>query len=254
MKTEIIFEDKDILVIYKPAGLATQTAKIGQADVVSELKNYLIRTGKAGAPYLGIVHRLDQPVEGLLVFAKNQKAAGNLTAQLQKQGAEVGLNKHYYAVLCGKPTAKTGELVDFIYKNTENAAVIVEKTAEQEASKAREARLKYTILEEIPADGETVGGSGQSAPRHTLALADIEIFTGRFHQIRAQMAHAGLPLLGDLKYGDEAAKELAKQRNVRNVALCAYKLEFLHPATKKKMAFVTKPKGIAFSFFKVHEK
>ena len=93
MKTEIIFEDKDILVAYKPAGLATQTARVGQQDMVSELKNYLWQkrmiTGAAlgrPAPYLGVIHRLDQPVEGLLVFALNAKAAGALTEQLQEQG------------------------------------------------------------------------------------------------------------------------------------------------------------------------
>ena len=102
MRTEILYEDKSIVVVRKPAGLAVQSAGIGQPDVVSELKSYLaklpgaVRSGK-GEPYLGIVHRLDQPVEGLLVFAKDKKAA----AALSKQLTEGALNKHYYAVLCG---------------------------------------------------------------------------------------------------------------------------------------------------------
>ena len=102
MKTEILYEDNSILVIRKPAGLAVQSAGIGQPDVVSELKSYLAKLPSAGRPgkgepYLGIVHRLDQPVEGLLVFAKDKKAA----AALSKQLTEGALNKHYYAVLCG---------------------------------------------------------------------------------------------------------------------------------------------------------
>lgn len=293
MKTEIIYEDKDILVIYKPAGLATQTAKLGQSDVISELKGYLAKqekallvSGKAGAgqnrfpgksdgsagqPYLGIIHRLDQPVEGLLVFAKNKKVAGDLTAQLQRQVGEVGLNKHYYAVLCGKPSPSEGELVDYMYKSPENVAVIVEqsKLSERAGGKAgdttkgtaepKEARLCYKILASAYAcdrnetnaqEKNVLSSQSSSHSQAELHLADIEIFTGRFHQIRAQMAHAGMPLLGDAKYGDENAKELARMKKVRNVALCAYSLEFLHPVTKKKMNFEIKPKGIAFSLVK----
>lgn len=240
MRTEIVYEDKDILVVYKPAGLATQTAKLGQADVVSELKNYLAQGtrcvgGKSGAQnvYLGIIHRLDQPVEGLLVFAKNKKAAADLTAQLQGQGEDGSLHKHYYAVVCGQSEEKQGRLVDYMYKSAENLAVIVEPGAVSDASKnvAKEAVLEYRIL---------------SSVNKELALADIRIFTGRFHQIRAQMAHAGMPLLGDVKYGSAEAKELSGTLGVRTVALCAYSLDFQHPVTKKKMHFEEKPRGKVF--------
>ena len=104
MKTELIYEDREILVVYKPAGFATQTAGIGQADVVSELKNYIWQTDRkteqtkpAGntQPYLGVIHRLDQPVEGLLVFARNARAAAHLSRQLQRQDAEGGFCKDY---------------------------------------------------------------------------------------------------------------------------------------------------------------
>ncbi len=253
MKTEVIHEDKDILVIYKPAGLATQTAKIGQPDVVSELKNYLMGsnpTKKGQLPYLGVIHRLDQPVEGLLVFAKNKAAATNLTAQLQRQD-EGGLNKHYYAMVCGKPSANEGELVDYMYKDKDNRAVIVEsetgkhqnpdvKSATVQCNQEiKKAVLKYHVMEsgELSRGGVTVD----------LTKLDIEILTGRFHQIRAQMSHAGLPLLGDAKYGSEASKAQAKQCGVQNVALCAYKLILIHPTTKKKMQFEIEPKGKAFT-------
>lgn len=224
MKTVIVYEDKDILVVQKPAGLATQTAKIGQADVVSELKNYLAQ------PYLGVVHRLDQPVEGLLVFAKNKNAAGALTKQL----ANGVLNKQYYAVICGQPSEKDGELVDYLLKENSLAKVV---TGQQEKfTEAKKAVLQYRILQDI------------STPEQ-LALADIHIDTGRFHQIRVQMSHAGMPLLGDAKYGDSKVLEQGRRLAVRNVALCAYSLTFKHPVTNKVMSFQIQPAGKAFSYF-----
>ena len=95
MKTQVIYEDEDILVVHKPAGIATQTARVGQQDVVSELKNYLAKS-KGTQPYLGIVHRLDQPVEGLLVFAKSKQSAAALAAQLSGAAGDesTSLNKH----------------------------------------------------------------------------------------------------------------------------------------------------------------
>jgi len=236
MRTEIIYEDNDILVIYKPAGLATQTAKLGQSDVVSELKNYLKQ------PYLGIIHRLDQPVEGLLVFAKNKKAAADLTVQLQRQGEGGSLHKHYYAVVCGKPEEKQGRLVDYMYKSQDNLAVIVEVSASVGKTEqgnvresAKEAILEYRIL----AQGKVAD----------IAMVDINIFTGRFHQIRAQMAHAAMPLLGDAKYASEESKDLARTLGVQTVALCAYRLEFRHPITKKILSFEESPRGKAFHLF-----
>lgn len=224
MKTIIIYEDKDILVIQKPAGLATQTARIGQADVVSELKNYL------AGNYLGVIHRLDQPVEGLLVFAKNKAAAAVLTRQL----AGGTLNKQYYAVICGQPIQKEGELVDYLVKE-DNLAKVVTGQQEQFAE-AKKAALQYRLLQ------------GISTPE-CLSLMDIHIDTGRFHQIRAQMSHAGMALLGDAKYADAATKETASKLGIRNVALCAYSLNLKHPVTNKELHFQIKPEGKAFSYF-----
>ncbi len=250
MKHRIIYQDDAVIVVYKPAGLATQTAKVGQADLVSELKKELMRLGKQSAPYLGVIHRLDQPVEGLLVFAKTPGAA----AELSKQLTAGSLNKKYFAVLCGQPSVKRAELVDYMIKGKDNLAQIVSPdNCHEEAAKAnsrrknavgcntgetdaREAVLQYKILEDI------------STPAK-LALADIHIETGRFHQIRCQMAHAGLPLLGDLKYGTAESLELGRKLGIRNVALCAYKLVFQHPVTKKRMSFEIKPENKAFDSF-----
>lgn len=238
MKTEIIYEDRDIIVVRKPAGLATQTAKAGQQDVASELKNYLRQ------PYLGVIHRLDQPVEGLLVFGKNSRAAAGLTAQLQRQGEGGTLNKRYYAVLCGKPAEKEGRFVDCLCKAEGNRAVIVgsagvsEEAAAQKG--AKRAILSYRILQILDSPAE-------------LTLAEICLETGRFHQIRAQMAHHGYPLLGDGKYGDERVKSLSQGLGEKNVALCACYLEFVHPVTGENMNFRIEPRGQAFSFFRFVE-
>lgn len=230
MRTEIIYEDRDILVVQKPAGLAVQTARTGEKDVVSELKNYLPQ------PYLGIVHRLDQPVEGLLVFAKNRAAAAGLTAQLQNRGEGSALHKSYRAVLCGKPSVIEDRLVDYLYKNDQNKALAAETADETERFKAKRGVLSYRILQTLDDPAE-------------LSLAEITLETGRFHQIRAQMAHHGWPLLGDAKYGDEKSVNLAQRLSVRNVALCARRLEFEHPVSGKSMNFVVEPRSSAFSFF-----
>lgn len=225
MKTKIIFEDPDILVIYKPAGLATQTSVIGQVDVVSELKNYLAGSQrqpdkKKKEPYLGIIHRLDQPVEGLLVFARNKQAAAALTTQLA--GKDGGFNKKYYALVCGRPAPLEQELTDKLIKNPKGFAEVDE-------SNGKEAILHYrTVVTKRLADME-------------ISLLDVRIETGRFHQIRVQMAHAGMPLLGDSKYGNGETTEISRILKVRNVALCAYEITFQHPKTKKELKFGISP-------------
>ena len=248
MKCKIIYEDDQVLVCYKPAGLASQTARVGQPDMVSELKNYLTQSGKAAgsketagesrsgkAPYLGVIHRLDQPVEGLLVFAKNSKAAAILTAQLSKGT----LNKQYYAVVCGQVTSKSGELVDYMDKDNAAGAAIVVTGREKDFPQAKKAVLQYQLLK-AESDLSTSGN---------IALMDIHIDTGRFHQIRAQMSHAGMPLLGDNKYGSEESRNASNKLSVRNVALCAYKVVFLHPKDRRKMEFQMEPEGKIFRGF-----
>lgn len=227
MKAEIIYEDKELLVVRKPAGLATQTARVGQADVVSELKNYLRN------PYLGVIHRLDQPVEGLLVFAKTKNAAAALSEQL----GEGTLNKQYYAVICGKPAEEQGELVDYLYKDIQKTglAVVIGEQELPQHSDAKKAVLQYRLL--------------QYAEEADLSLLEIQIDTGRFHQIRAQMSHAGMALAGDAKYADAAVRKRGEELGIRTVALCAYCLDFQHPVKKEKMYFQTKPEGKAFTYF-----
>ena len=228
MKTEILYEDEHIIVAVKPSGLATQSGKVGQPDMVSELKKHLASQTPGKAPYLGVVHRLDQPVEGLLVFAKDNKTAAALTKQLS-----VGsLHKTYYAVLCGQPEKKEDCLVDYLIKTQDNVAKVVEKSH----SDAKKAVLRYQVLQTIDMPC-------------ALALAEIHIETGRFHQIRVQMSHAGYPLLGDVKYGTEETKTIGRSLSISAVGLCACSLEFTHPVSQERMHFEAKPSGKAFSFF-----
>lgn len=248
MKTKIIYEDDSILVVHKPAGLATQTARVGQQDVVSELKNYLAKKQRGKTPYLAVIHRLDQPVEGLLVFGKDKACAAKLTAQLSKGT----LNKQYYAVLCGKPSGPEGELVDYLIKENAGCARVV--TGQQDKyPDAKRAVLQYRIVRAAKPfpQGQSLSDTEvkpeeENCSAVETALADIRIDTGRFHQIRAQMAHAGFPLLGDGKYGTKESMELSQKLGVRQAALCAYKLELQHPKTKKKLSFETEPENRAF--------
>lgn len=236
MRIRIVYEDKDVLVIHKPAGLATQTAQVGRPDVVSECKNYL-----KGA-YIGVIHRLDQPVEGLLVFAKTKQAAAKLSEQIKKGT----LQKQYQAVIFGKPVKKEGCLENYLYKSADNKAVIVEEkeaAGKGAAGKgAKKAVLHYSIRSIHPVSDACDQGE--------ICLADISIETGRFHQIRCQMAHAGMPLLGDQKYAGAEAIAVSNLLQVKHVALCAVSVEFVHPVTARSMYFSEEPEAEIFRIFK----
>lgn len=204
MKIEIIYEDNDIIVCHKPAGVATQTKRVGQQDVESFLRNY--RAKKKEDTFIGVVHRLDQPVEGVMVFAKNSKAA----AALSKQVSERTIGKHYYAKVWTKDATleKQATLVDYMLTDKKaNVSSVVPEGTEG----AKRAELEYVVIEQ----------------QEEWALVDITLHTGRQHQIRLQFASRGCPLLGDSKYGSEDG--------YRNVALCSYRLEFHHPTTGKPM-------------------
>lgn len=248
MQTQIVYEDEAVLVIRKPAGLATESAGIGQKDVVSELKNYVAKKNPGKMPYLGVVHRLDQPVEGLLVFAKTKKAAENLTTQLGKGT----LKKEYLAVVCGKVPENTGRLVDYLAK--EKGMAVVKDAADAQSEKDADAQAKKDadVQAEKAADAQAkkaVLTYMKKAETEELTLLAVQIETGRFHQIRAQLSHAGFPILGDEKYGSEESKELSREKKIRFAALCAASLSFRHPVTGKTMAFTQTPQNPAFAEF-----
>ncbi|MBR1470422.1 MAG: RluA family pseudouridine synthase [Lachnospiraceae bacterium] len=212
----IIYEDAHLLVCRKHAGIAVQTAALAQADMVSELKNHLAQAG-GGEPYVAVIHRLDQPVEGLLVFAKTAQAAAALSAQAAGD-AQNGMQKEYTAQIYGHMSAEKGELRDVLCKDSRSNTSRVAAPGEKGGKKAR---LAYEVLEE---NGEV----------QTLR---IRLYTGRHHQIRVQLSHAGCPILGDVKYGTEAAKQYARSAGITQLCLKADHLCFTHPQTGKKMEF-----------------
>ena len=229
MNLKVIYEDKEIIVCYKPAGLATQTASLGSPDMVSMIKNYLAKQGKDTSDYVGLIHRLDQPVSGLLVFAKTKKAAAELSKQIQGENA----NKDYIAFCHGVPREKEGTLVHYIAKDpvAKKAGVMdeqeflsaMEKSAnENKKQNYKKAVLNYEVVEE----------------REDNAILKIHLQTGRFHQIRAQFSAMGNTLLGDEKYGNRDSKESSRRKNINKIALCAYRLKIKHPNTGKELEFL----------------
>ena len=220
MSLNILHEYEHIIVCYKPAGIPTQTKKLGEQDMVSLLKNYL----KGG--YVAVIHRLDQPVEGLLVFAKTPFAAKELNKGLQ--GA--GFGKHYKAVLWGIPDKQSETLEDYLVKDGHTNTSRVCSPSEKDAKKAV---LSYEVIAIGKDDGKDI------------SLVKVKLDTGRHHQIRVQMANMGCPIWGDAKYNTAAVQD----RRYRQIALCAYRLEFIHTKTKKQMEFEIEPEGEVFSCF-----
>lgn len=239
-KPDIIYEDNDIIVCYKPAGIATQTRRIGQQDMESFIRNY--RAAKNEPPYVGIVHRLDQPVEGVMVFAKNQKAAASLSRQIKEHTTE----KYYRAASRGQGVSGTDKkednhasawhtLTDYISfdKRTNTSKITSEKDR-----LAKKAVLQYRVISVTP--------DRDSSQNECIRTEfDIKLLTGRHHQIRLQLANIGYPLIGDTKYGKPASnnsgtgsKSGRTGGGVREqLALCSYKLVFDHPATGERMTF-----------------
>lgn len=208
----ITYEDSHIIVCRKPAGLPVQTNRIGAKDLESILKNHLNRiTPKS--PYLAVIHRLDQPVEGLLVFAKTPSAAKALNQQLTSSG----FGKYYLAEISGHPEPEKGTLEDFLLKDarTNTSHVCCKDTAG-----AKKARLHYKIIERLSSS----------------SIMEIRLDTGRHHQIRVQLSHFGHPIIGDRKYGTQDFSG--------SLHLCACKLELCHPVTGEKMTFTTTPSFI----------
>ena len=226
MQLNIIYEDKDILVCFKPAGIATQTASLSSQDMVSLIKNYLAKQTKEKSPYVGVIHRLDQPVSGLLVFAKNQKAAAVLSKEIQDGTA----NKDYIACCSGILENKEGKLVHYIMKDpvTKLAKTLDENTFLELQEKKREESCSYKksiLTYEVEKEEDN------------SSIIKVHLQTGRFHQIRAQFSNIGNSLLGDVKYGNNVSKELSMKKRINKIALCANHLVLKHPTTGEKKEF-----------------
>ena len=212
MDFDILHEDNHILVAVKPQNLPTQADSSGDADFLSLLKDYLKQKyDKPGNVFLGLVHRLDRPTGGVMVFAKTSKAAERLCQAIREGDFE----KEYLAVTVGCPTEPKAQLTHYLKKNPLTNVVSVVPSATEGAKRAD---LVYEVL-------ETKG---------RVSLLKVRLLSGRSHQIRVQMAHIGCPVFGDVKYKGDIARGYP-------LALWAEKLAFTHPVTKERMVFLAYP-------------
>ena len=223
----IVYEDNHLLAAVKPVGVPAQADETGDPDMLSMLKEYLkVKYGKPGEAYLGLVHRLDRPTGGIMVFAKTSKAASRLSESIRNDETE----KKYLAVVVGTPREKTiTELTNYLLKDSAKNMVYVVPMATEGAKKAV---LDYTT---IATDGK-------------LSLISVKLHTGRAHQIRVQMSTLGNPLFGDQKYGQ------GKSPAGFNLALWAYELVIPHPTTKERMVFRVYPpvEEIPWKYFDIN--
>jgi 23S rRNA pseudouridine1911/1915/1917 synthase len=208
----ILYEDNHVIGVLKPQNVPCCPDESCDDSLFDCVKRYIKTTyDKQGNVYLGLVHRLDRPTGGVMVFAKTSKAASRLSDQMRTGGFE----KRYLAVLCGVPIKKKATLENYLRKNTVNNTVYV---CTQTEEGAKFASLDYEIKDE----------------KSGLSLAEIKLHTGRTHQIRVQMASINCPLYGDMRYGGEKAVK-------GKLALWAYSLRFTHPTTNEKLRFEIEP-------------
>ena len=232
MKVDILFEDEDIIVCVKPYGMPVQEDKSRDIDLLSYLKNHLFEEGEMEEePYLAMVHRLDRPVGGIMVFAKNQQAAANLSDQIQ----DGIMLKFYQAVLTGELPDEYGMMEDYLLRDGRTNTSKVVKAGTKGAKKAR---LGYELLDVMETD------------EGVLSYVLIELITGRHHQIRVQMAARGAGIYGDTKYNPMFAKT---KKKYQQIALYATRLEFDHPSTGEHMVFKREPEGDVFDVIEMED-
>jgi 23S rRNA pseudouridine1911/1915/1917 synthase len=209
----VLYEDNHLLVVNKPAGLPTQGAAAGDDSLVVQAKDYLKQKfHKPGNAYVGVVSRLDALVSGVVVLARTSKGAARLSEQFREGEVE----KIYWAVVEGSPPAATGELIDWLWKDEPQHKVVVIPREGPRPKDAQEARLHYRTLSKLD---------------HGRTLLEVQLETGRKHQIRVQLAHCGMPILGDAKYG-------ARERFPIGIALHARRLRLTHPTLKTSLDFL----------------
>lgn len=210
---KILYEDNHIIVVEKPPNIPSQGDKTEDEDMLTIIKHYLKeKYQKPGNVYLGLIHRLDRPVGGVMVFAKTSKAASRLSEQVRNKTFQ----KEYLVIVDGKLEKQKATLEDYLLKNQKNN---ISKVVKQNTQNAKYAKLDYEVLkynEEID-----------------LSLLKILLHTGRHHQIRVQLANIGHSICGDQKYGTRGRG--------KQICLWAYKLTIEHPITKEKMTFTTIP-------------
>lgn len=219
---KVIYEDNHLLVVEKPVNILSQGDDTNDKDMVNLLKNYVKeKYNKPGNVFIGLIHRLDRPVGGVMVFAKTSKAASRLSEQVRNKS----FKKTYRAVIHGTMNKKEDTLKDYLYKNKKTNMVSVVNKNHKEA---KNAELDYETLQS----------------KNNFSLVQIDLKTGRPHQIRVQFASRNHPLFGDQRYGQDVNK-VGQQ-----IALWSYKIEITHPTTKEKMEFICElPKEYPWDLF-----
>ncbi len=223
MKLNILYEDSCILVCEKPAGVPSQSDHSFDVDMVSHIKNYLYETYQKNNAYVGIIHRLDRPVGGVMVFALTKQAAGELSRQITEQG----ITKEYLALVNGMPHSEQDTLIHYLVRDGKTN---LSKVVHSKEKDAKEAVLSYELLTSM----ET-----QEGP---IALLKVMLKTGRHHQIRVQTRTICEGIVGDTKYNPL----YQRKRGYYPIGLYAYHLAFRHPVTKKGLDFLNVPKESPF--------
>lgn len=210
---KVIYEDNHIIVVEKKPNIPSQADKTGDIDMLTLVKDYIKKKyNKPGNVYLGLVHRLDRPVGGVMVFAKTSKAASRLSDQVRQKA----FKKEYLAVVDGKIEDKVGTLEDYLYKDERNN---ISKVVSENKKNAKFAKLDYEVLKYNKVKD--------------LSLVRVNLHTGRHHQIRVQLSNFGHSIFGDQKYGTRGKG--------KQIALWSYLLIIEHPITKEKMTFKDLP-------------
>ena len=213
---KILFEDNHIIVVEKTPNIPSQSDKTGDIDMLTLVKQYIKeKYNKPGNVYLGLVHRLDRPVGGIMIFAKTSKAASRLSDEVR----EKVFKKKYLAVVDGKIEKTNGSLEDYLYKDERNN---MSKVVNKNKKNAKLAKLDYEVViyDEVK----------------NLSLLKINLHTGRHHQIRVQLSNFGHSIFGDQKYGTRGTG--------KQIALWAYELTIMHPITKEEMTFIDLPEKV----------
>lgn len=212
IEQQILYEDNHLLIINKNVGQLVQGDKTGDESLLDTIKNYIkIRDHKAGNVFLGLVHRIDRPTSGLVIYAKTSKALSRLTQMVKNRE----IKKTYWAVVPKEIVPQSQRLVHYLKKNEKNnKAIIFTKPTDG----AKESILTYQIIKMLD----------------NYQLLEVDLETGRHHQIRAQLSKIGIPIKGDLKYGSSRSNANG------GISLHARKLEFIHPVTKESIS-ITAP-------------